>query len=90
MYLPAHERRRLFPDVESVTIDEFTQDPDVKEQVAFGGYEGTVAMEFYHFVGACRYLAGGECSVHEQRPSACRNFEVDSEDCKIIRLENIS
>ena len=30
--------------------------------------------------GSCIYLENGECSIHEKRPRACRNFFCDSKE----------
>jgi len=73
-----------------VRIDELAEEePPAEEVVAFGGYVGTAMMEYYRFIGACRYLRNGECGIYEDRPSACRNFEVGSEDCRKIRFDEI-
>ncbi len=34
--------------------------------------------------GGCRFLKDGACSIHEQRPSACRNFpHKPTEGCAV-------
>lgn len=36
--------------------------------------------------GSCpNLLPDGACGVYEQRPNACRNFEVDAESCRSAR-----
>ena len=45
----------------------------------------------YALVGACKYLETDEngwenCGVYEERPEVCRNFEVASPKCQLLRI----
>lgn len=40
-------------------------------------------------VGECGNLKEGLCSIYEQRPRGCRDFELGSQNCKILYLSSM-
>lgn len=50
----------------------------------------------YALIGACKYLATDDngweyCSVYDERPGACQDFEMGGEKCQLIRtLKQVS
>jgi len=45
-------------------------------------YHGELQGEMFVLDVPCRMLEDGECTVYDQRPEACRRFEVGSTACR--------
>lgn len=53
------------------------------DELAWLETRGEVVGESWRIRSECKYLAeDGRCSIYEDRPQVCRDFRLDSPECK--------
>lgn len=81
-------RRRCFPGAIPAT-DDVNSKVDGPDGVYYStsSSRGGIIVEWLLIKGVCPNLKNGACAVYEQRPPACRNFQIGSVECDEVRVD---